>query len=175
VIQEMKAAQVENIFVLTSPVWWINVLKAADTQRYTPQWTGIGITKTFDTVVSAGCPAINGAKFFSPFPAHIDMGKYDPDFYRASEALYNSRGDDFMVLGWAASRGLGELLERAGRNLTRQGFIQSTQTAKNVKTPSFPVNNYSPTDHFGADTVLVSEARCSDRKWHTITPYTNNF
>ncbi|MDQ4064945.1 MAG: ABC transporter substrate-binding protein, partial [Actinomycetota bacterium] len=174
-VQEMKAEEVENVFVLTSPVWWLQVLKAADTQSYTPQWTGIGITKTFDTVARAGCPAINGAKFFSPFPAWIDMGKYDPDFYRASEAIYGNRGDDFMVLGWAASKGLGELLKRAGRNLTREGFIQSTQKAKNIKTGSFPVGNYSPTDHFGADTVLVSEARCSDSRWHTIIPYTNRF
>ena len=177
VVQEMKAEGIQNIFVLTSPVWWLQVLQASRTQQYTPQWVGVGITKTFDTVASVGCRngTINGAKFFSPFPAWIDMGKYDPDYYRAAEAIYGNRGDDFMVLGWAASKGLGELLKRAGRNLTREGFIESTQNAKNVKTGSFPVNNYSPSDHFGADTVMVAEARCTTNRWHTIQSYTNNF
>ena len=177
VVQEMKAAGIENVFVLTSPVWWLQVLQSSRTQQYTPQWVGIGITKTFDTVASVGCRngTINGAKFFSPFPAWIDIAKYDAEYYKAAEAIYNTRGDDFMVLGWAASKVGGELLRRAGKNLTREGFIESTQNAKNVKTGSMPVNNFSPSDHFGADTVMVAQAQCSDNRWHTIQSYTNNF
>ena len=175
VIQEMRAAGIENVYVLTSPVWWIQVLKAADTQNYSPQWTGVGITKTFDTVARAGCPAIDGARFFSPFPAWVDIGKYDNEFYRAAESIYGTRGDDFYVLGWAASKVGGALLERAGRNLTREGFIQSSANAKNVKTGTFPTVSFSPDDRFGASTVTVAEARCSDNRWHTIIPYTSNF
>lgn len=56
VVQEMKTAGIDNVFVLTSPVWWINVLKQADTQQYEPQWVGVGISMTFDTVASVACP-----------------------------------------------------------------------------------------------------------------------
>ena len=177
VVQEMKAAGIENVYVLTSPVWWLQVLQASRTQQYTPQWTGVGITKTFDTVASVGCRngTIDGAQFFSPFPAWIDIQRYDPEFKKATQAIYGTQGDDFYVLGWAASKVGSQLLELAGRNLTREGFIQTAANAKNVKTGTFPTVSFTNEDRFGADTVTVAEARCSDNRWHTIQTYTNNF
>ncbi|HET7482059.1 MAG TPA: ABC transporter substrate-binding protein, partial [Actinomycetota bacterium] len=178
-VQQMKAAGIENVYVLVSPVWWLQVLQAAKTQQYTPQWVGVGITKTFDTVAAVGCRngTIDGSKFFSPFPAWADIDKFDPNFKKAVQEIYPEEGggDDFMVLGYSASKVGGELLKRAGRDLTRQGFIESTQNAKNVKTGTMPTLNFSPDDHFGANTVLVDEARCSDAKWHVLIPYTSNF
>lgn len=177
VVQEMRAAGIENVYVLTSPVWWLQVLQSSRTQQYTPQWTGVGITKTFDTVASVGCRngTIDKAKFFSPFPAWIDINRYDSDFTKAAQAIYGTNGDDFMVLGWAASKVGAELLELAGRNLTRESFIQSSANAKNVKTGTFPTVSFTNEDRFGASTVTVAEARCSDNRWHTIQPYTSNF
>ena len=181
VVQEMNAAGIKNVYVLVSPVWWLQVLQAAKGQRYEPQWTGVGITKTFDTVAQVGCRngTIDRAKFFSPFPAWVDAAKYDADFYKAVAAHYpeenNGKGDDFMLLGWAASKVGAELFQRAGKNLTREGFIYSTERAKNVKTGTFPTLNFSPSDHFGANTVTVAEARCSDARWHTLFSYTSDF
>ena len=158
------------------------LLKQADAQAFRPQWTGVGISMTFDTVASVACgggQSIDGAKFFSPFPAHVDIDKYDSEFKKAVQAIYpeenNGQGDDFMLLGWAAAKVGGELFERAGKNLTRGGFIESTANAKNVKTGTMPVLNYTPSDRFGANTVTVAEARCSDAKWHTLQTYTSNF
>jgi ABC-type branched-subunit amino acid transport system substrate-binding protein len=181
VVQEMNAAGIENVYVLTSPVWWLQVLQSSRTQNYTPQWTGVGITKTFDTIATVGCRngTINGSRFFSPFPAHADIDKYDSEFKKAVQAIYpeenNGQGDDFMILGWAAAKVGGELFERVGKNLTRGAFVETVQNAKNVKTGTMPTLNYSPTDHYGADTTMVAEARCSDAKWHTIQTYTSNF
>ena len=183
VVQEMNAAGIENVFVLTSPVWWLQVLQSSRTQNYTPQWVGVGITKTFDTVASVGCRngTINGAKFFSPFPAWIDVNKYDSQFTQAVRAIYPEEcgsagcGDDFILLGYAAAKVGAELFERAGKNLTRGGFIQSTAAAKNVKTGTMPTLNYTPSDRYGANTTTVAEARCSDARWHTLQTYTSNF
>ncbi|MDQ4065397.1 MAG: ABC transporter substrate-binding protein [Actinomycetota bacterium] len=55
VVQEMKTEQVQNVYVLTSPVWFLQVLQAARTQNYTPQWVGVGISKAIDSVSSVGC------------------------------------------------------------------------------------------------------------------------
>ncbi|MDQ4065139.1 MAG: ABC transporter substrate-binding protein, partial [Actinomycetota bacterium] len=70
VVQEMSSQQIENVYVLTSPTWFLQVLQAANTQGYEPQWVGVGITKALDTVASVGCRngTLDGAKFFSPFP-----------------------------------------------------------------------------------------------------------
>ena len=179
VVQEMNAAGIENVYVLTSPVWWLQVLQSSRTQNYTPQWVGVGITKTFDTVASVGCRngTINGAKFFSPFPAWIDIGKYDSEFRKAVDTIYpeENGGDDFVVLGWAAAKVGAELLERAGRDLSRESFIQTSANAKNVKTGTFPTLSFTNEDRFGANTVTVAEARCSDNRWHTIQSYTSDF
>ena len=80
-----------------------------------------------------------------------------------------------MVLGYAAAKVGGKLFERAGKNLTRGGFIESTANAKNVKTGTMPTLNYTASDRFGANTTTVAEARCSDNRWHTLQTYTSNF
>jgi ABC-type branched-subunit amino acid transport system substrate-binding protein len=178
VVQEMRAAGLENVFVLTSPVWFLQLLKAADTQQYKPQWVGVGITMTFDTVANVGCKgnsAIDKAKFFAPFPAWIDRNKFDAEYDKAMGAVYGGQGDDFVWLGWAASKQLRGLLESAGKNLTREGFIASTEHVRNLKTGILPTLNYSPTDHLGANEVHVNEARCSDSRWHTIQSFVSDF
>ena len=178
VIQEMRAAGIENVYILVSPVWFLQVLKAADTQNYKPQWIGVGITKTFDTVANVGCQAgaaINGAKFFSPFPAWVDRNKFDSEYDKAMQAVYGGTGDDFVWLGWGASKQLATLLEEAGKNLTREGFIASTEKARNLKTGIMPDLNFAPNDHLGANQVHVSEAKCSDRRWHTIQSFVSDF
>ena len=172
VVQEMQLAQIDNVFVLTSPVWWLNVLKQADTQAFRPQWVGVGISMTFDTVVNVACQggtSIDGAKFFSPFPAWFDSDRYDPDFRKASAALTRKgQGDDFMWLSWIAGKNFWEMLKAAGKDLTRENFILAVEKIRNLNVGVGPPLSYSSSDHFGASSTYVSEARCSDRRWHTI-------
>ncbi len=179
IVQEMRAAGIENAYFLVAPVWWLQVLKAADTQNYKPQWVGVGITMTFDTVANVGCrgnAAIDRAKFFAPFPAWIDRNKFDPDYDKAFQAVYGSAtNDDFVWLGWGASKQVRGLLENAGQNLTREGFIAATEKVRNLKTGVMPTLNYSPNDHWGANEVHVNEARCSDNRWHTTQSFVSDF
>jgi ABC-type branched-subunit amino acid transport system substrate-binding protein len=178
VVQEMKSRGVRNVYVLTSPVWFIEVIKAANTQQYQPQWVGVGITMTFDTVASASCasgPSLNGARFFSPFPAWSEVDRFDPNYKKAARKFYGNEGDDFMVLGWTRSIALANLLELPGRNLTRERFVYFGAQAKNLKSPTGPPLSFSNLDRFGAGQVHVSEARCSDRRWHTIMSFVNDF
>lgn len=59
---------------MLSPLFFLQMLQAARTQQYEPQWTAVGIQMTFDTVASVGCRngTIDKMKAFSPFPAWID-------------------------------------------------------------------------------------------------------
>jgi branched-chain amino acid transport system substrate-binding protein len=184
VVQEMKAAGLENVYVLTSPVWFLQVLQAARSQSFEPQWVGVGITKALDTVSSVGCRngTLSRAKFFSPFPAWADINKFDPDFQKAVAAVYpeEDKGDDIMLIGWGMSKVIAELLEGAGRQLSREGFVGSAQRAKNVKTGVFPPVTFSPQDHFGGSQIHLNEAQCSgykagDNRWHTIKSYVSDF
>lgn len=178
VVQEMAAAGIENVYVLVSPVWWLQVLKAADTQQYKPQWVGVGISMTFDTVANVGCrgnAAIDKAKFFSPFPAWIDRNKFDAEYDKAMAAIYGGQGDDFVWAGFSAAKQLRGLLENAGKDLTREGFITTTEHLRNMKSPAMPTLSYTPDDHLGANQVHVDEARCSDNRWHTIQSFVSDF
>jgi hypothetical protein len=173
VVQEMQLAQIDNVFVLTSPVWWLQVLKQADTQAYRPQWVGVGISMTFDTVASVACgggQSIDGAKFFSPFPAWIDRARYDGDFDKAYNQFHGGGkpSDDFVWLSWSGGKTIWEMLKAAGKGITREGFILAVEKMRNLSTGIGPKLSYSSSNHFGADSTYVSEARCSDRRWHTI-------
>jgi ABC-type branched-subunit amino acid transport system substrate-binding protein len=171
IVQEMKTLGIENVYAMVAPVWFLQVLKAADTQNYHPQWVGIGLFMTIDTVTRVGCPNIDKSLFFSPFPAWVDRNKYDTEYDKAMEAIHGGQGDDFVWLGWSVSKQIRALLENAGANLTREGFIAATEKVRNLKTPAMPVLNYSPADHFGAEQMHLSEARCSDQRWHTVESF----
>ena len=173
-VQQMKAKGVDNVYVLTSPAWFLRVLIAAKNQGYSPQWTGVGITMTFDTVAGVGCRSgtIDGAKFFSPFPAWSDSKRYDPNFAKAVQKFHpeENGGDDFMWLSWAFSKVGDQLMSLPGRELTRERFIWFAERST-IRPGYFPTLSFSPSDRFGANTVVVNQARCSDNKWHTIADY----
>jgi branched-chain amino acid transport system substrate-binding protein len=184
VVQEFTLAGIQNVFVLTSPVFWLNVLKQANTQAFRPQWVGVGISMTFDTVASVACPdgnSIDGAKFFSPFPAWVDSNRYDPDFQKAVRALNSEEcssagcGDDFMWLSWLGSRTIADMFLKTGRNLTRGAFVQAVEDMRGYRNGIGPELSFSSKDHFGASQVHVNEARCSDRRWHTLYPFRSSF
>jgi branched-chain amino acid transport system substrate-binding protein len=178
VVQEMKSQGIKNVYVLTSPVFFIEVIKASNAQQFQPQWAGVGITMTFDTVAAASCasgPSLNGAKFFAPFPAWAEIDRFDPNYKKAARKFYGNEGDDFMVLGWTANMALADMLELAGRALTRERFVFFSAQAKNLKTTTGPPLSFSNSDRFGASQVHVSEARCSDRRWHNIMSFVSDF
>lgn len=184
VVQEMKSRGVENVYVNTSPVWFLQVLQAARTQDYEPQWVGVGLTKSLDTVASVGCRngTLSGAKFFAPFPAWTDINRYDPDFKTAVKAIYpeEGEGDDIMLIPWGLAKVLERLLDASGRNLTRERFVYFTERGRNIQTGVYPPVSFSPDDHRGGTQVHLNEAHCSgyksgDNRWHTIRSFVSDF
>lgn len=184
VVQEMKSRGVENVYVNTSPVWFLQVLQAARSQDYEPQWVGVGLTKSIDTVAAVGCRngTLSGAKFFSPFPAWTDIHRFDPDFKSAVSAIYpeEGQGDDIMVIPWGLAKVLEPLLEAPGRNLTRERFVYFAERARNIKTGVYPPVSFSPDDHRGGTQVHLNEAQCAgykagDNRWHTIRSFVADF
>lgn len=184
VVQEMRTAGLDNVYVLTSPFWFLQVLQEARAQGFTPQWVGVGITKALDTVASVGCRngTLSGAKFFSPFPAWADIDRFDPDFKRAVREVFpeEDNGDDIMVIPWGIAKILEPLLDAPGRNLTRERLIYFAQQVRNLKTGVFPAVSFTPNDHFGGTQVHLNEAHCSgyksgDNRWHTIDSFVSDF
>jgi branched-chain amino acid transport system substrate-binding protein len=146
----------DAVFPLTAPTYYLEMAKAAQCR---PRYVGVGITMGLDTVASTGCEgdqATRGARFFSPAPAFQDSNRYDRGFRAAGGR------DDIEWLLWGLSKSLHQLFVKAGKNLTREGFVQSTSRAS-VRSGVFPDARYSPRDHFGALNFSVLENVCQRR------------
>ncbi|MDQ3940511.1 MAG: ABC transporter substrate-binding protein, partial [Actinomycetota bacterium] len=178
VIQELKAMEIRNVHVLTRPVFFLQMLDAARTHDYHPLWTGVGITMTItDTVADVGCRngPLGGAKFLSPLPAFAGRDRFDRRHDRAMQTVFGRRGDAITWLGWATGRATAKMLRRAGRDLTRRRFVGVAEQTGRFRTRILPGFDLSARDHFGGRAIHVLEARCRDRRWHTVRRFVRDF
>jgi branched-chain amino acid transport system substrate-binding protein len=155
------------VFPLTAPTYFLEV---AGSSKCNPQYVGVGISMGLNQVAGVGCQTggMANARFFSPAPAFVDSDKYDPVFRQAGGL------DDVEWLLWGLWKSIHQLLVQAGQNLTREGFIQSSATAK-IKRTVFPEAAYSPTNHFGAKQVNVLRADCATRQYVTEAAFKSSF
>jgi branched-chain amino acid transport system substrate-binding protein len=151
------------VYPLFAPVHYLEMVHAAECH---PKYLGIGLTQGIDAVARLGCPDTAGAQFFNPSPAWVDRQKFDPGFEKAI-AAGKTTDDDIVWLLWGLMKTVGQLLENAGKNLTREGFIYSTERAS-VHSGVYPDLHFSPTNHFGANQVHVIENVCSGQG-HYVT------
>ena len=179
VVQEMKLAGIQNVFIIGRPVWFMNVLKQADAQDFFPQWTGISTMPANDAVANVSCRggnSLDGARFLSPYPAVVDSDRFDPRFRKAVTKLHpQSTPDDYMWHLWALQRVVGKMLDGTGKDLTATRFIRRTERRDRLATGILPTLRYSPSDHFGARDAHLLKARCADRKWHTVRSFVHDF
>ena len=178
VVAEMKAAEIENVFVLTSPVWFLQVLQQAKTQNYTPTWVGIdGIPLSGDEVARVGCRNgnIERTRFLSPLPAFGDRASFDVGHDRAMQRVYGGNGDSITWLGWAGSKAIRKLLENAGQNLSRRRFERRTERDRSVRTHILPRFGFTPRDHLGGRGTHVLKLDCAKERWVTIRRFVNDF
>jgi hypothetical protein len=173
VATDLVTQQIRNVYVLTSPTFFIQLAAQTSQQNYFPQWVGVGLTMTIDTVANAACRnrgSIDKAKFFSPAPAFANADQYDPNFRKAGGT------DDIQFLGWAIAKVVGEMLKEPGKALTRERFIYYADRTRGLKTGVLPEVTYpSPTNNFGGTAMHLNEARCSENRWVTIKPFAKSF
>ncbi len=177
VVQEMKAAAIDNVFVLTSPRFFLQLVRHAGDANYDPLWTGIGITMTAtDSVATIACRnGVRHARFFSPVPAYEDRDDFDKAHDRAMQVIHDDEGDSITWLGWATAKATGKMLDRGGRELTRRRFENRVERSRRFRTGVLPRFRFTPRDHLGGNAIHVLRARCSDEKWHTIRRFVSSF
>lgn len=157
--RDLCTSGVKVAYPLMAPKDWLQLVGS---QSCTFQWSGVGLTMGLNEVGQTGCRSsgdkINGSTFFSPFPGIDKATSLDPEF---AEAVQGKNWDDIYAALWTIAKTTGELLRRAGPKLTRAGFVQTAANAQNVATGLNPPLNYSPGNHFGADSVHVLKLACS--------------
>ena len=157
----------EVVFPLTSPTYF---LEMAGASKCNPQYVGVGITMGLNQVADVGCSTggLTNARFFSPAPGFANSDEYDPMFRRAGGQ------DDIEFLLWGLWKSIHQLLLEAGPNLTREGFIASSSTAKTTN-GVFPDVAMSPSNHFGAQQVHVLRADCGSGQFVTEQAFKSSF
>ena len=177
VATELAQQQIENVYVLTSPTWFIQLVNAASNQNYKPQWVGVGLSMGIDTVPNVTCrnnQGLHNARFLNPFPAVIDANRFDPNYQEAGGRNDTTNGSIEFGL-WGASKVIGELLKLPGKELTRERFVYFAERAQRVKTGVFPDVSYTPENHFGGTGMHLVRADCGPARWVTEQPFVSDF
>ena len=170
VATELNAAGVQNVFVFTTPTFFVQLRQAADNQNFHPRWASLGITMTHDDdylgIQCGGSGPFRG-RFFSPIPAFQDRDRYDKNFDRAAAELYPGTKNEIMWQGWATAKQIAAMLRKAGRRFTTRNFIDGVEGAGRLGSGIMPGVRFTKKDHFGASSTHVLFPRCSDERWHT--------
>lgn len=168
---ELNQRGIENVYVLTSPTFFLQLAQAAANQNYRPQWTGVGLSMTIDTVANVGCRnnrSLENARFLGPFPAYVDSNRFDPQFREEGGT------DDIQFGLWGSSKLLAEMFRTAGKDLTREGFVASLERSS-IKTGILADVRFSPDDHFGGTAMHLLRADCSRNAWVTEQAFVSDF
>lgn len=169
---ELNQQGIENVYVLTSPTFFIQLANAAANQNYKPQWVGVGLSMSLDTVANVACRnsrSIDNARFLNFFPAFVDSPRFDPDFRQAGGT------DDIQFALWGISKVVRGMLEAPGREVTRQRFIHANESGTNISTGVLPPVRYTEQSHFGAHSMHLSRADCGNNRWVTERAFVKDF
>jgi branched-chain amino acid transport system substrate-binding protein len=168
---ELNQRGIQNVHILTSPTFFIQLAQAAVNQGYRPQWVGYGLTMGIDTVANVACRnsrSIDNARFLSPFPAFVDSNKFDPNFRAAGGT------DDIMFGLWGMSKVIGEMLKAPGKELTRERFVYYNQNSKPYKTGVLPDVAFNG-GHMGGTSMHLMRADCANNRYVTEASFKRDF
>ena len=174
---ELQRSGAQIVVFNASPVSFLNISAAAAGQNYRPRWVGPGVTNGLNTVATVGCGtnAVNGARFFSPFPQLDAIDQIDPDFRPAYQQYAGAAPDDLGIALWGLDKLVATILQAAGPDVTRQSFVALLESGQVFETGVFPPVQYSADNHFGGTAVHVLEGDCASRSFRTIATFVNRF
>jgi ABC-type branched-subunit amino acid transport system substrate-binding protein len=172
----LRTAGAEAVLLLIAPVTFLNLAHAAQSQAYSPLWTGPGMSNGLNLVAEFGCPSIAGARFLSPFPQVDVIDRFDAD-YKPTYRKHNKgeEPDDLGLAVWGVSKTLHQFLKAAGPNLGRAALIRAIQSGQEFVSGIFPPLRYAPGQPYGASQSHLLEADCSNRRYRTLATFAASF
>jgi ABC-type branched-subunit amino acid transport system substrate-binding protein len=175
VANELRTSGAEVVYILSSPTTFLNIASAAGGQGYVPQYIGPGITAGLNLVAQVGCPNIGAAQFLSPFPQLDVIDKIDPEYQQAYQAKRGKAGDDIGIALWGLAKTLHKMFEAAGKDMTRQSFVQTLESGAKFESGVYPPVQYSATNHLGGQQTHLLQADCNARQYKTPEQFVSGF
>ncbi len=118
-------------------------------------------------------PGIEGLVIPAWIPAYDDLTNPKIVEYQEFMKKYapNEQIGGFSLSGYCEAMVMVEGLKRAGRNLTRESFMQAMDSMQNYTGSPLPNVSYSPTDHAGVKTAYLQKADAKNARWVTFTDW----
>lgn len=145
-----------------SPSTLLNVAKSMPC-RVT--FLGPGFTNGLNVVAQIGCPNVEGAQFYSPFPG-MDVMRQDSQFVKAyREKNDGANPDDVGAALYGIEKVVGAMLQATGKNLSRESFMSTIASVKSFNTGVYPTTNFS--SRFGGTAMHLLKANCGKQEYET--------
>lgn len=146
-----------------SPSSLLNVAKSMPC-RVT--FLGPGLTNGLNIVTQVGCPNVDGALFYSPFPG-MDVMRRDAAFVKAYRAKNdNANPDDIGAAIYGMEKLVGAVLDATGRDLSRESFMATIARVKTFETGVYPPTRF--TSRFGGTAMNLLQADCGRSEYVTV-------
>jgi branched-chain amino acid transport system substrate-binding protein len=162
----------EVVVLIAGPLPAICVLRDSKSVNFQPTWTGpagwnFNITNTATGGATEGALTFGGWRTLeTPEGQH-----YIEQRRKYFGADGDAESDDLAIVAYWEARLWIEALRRAGREVTRESFVDTMEAMSGYDTGFLPPGEWSPGDHTGARSVCIFKAVngkwvTSDRQWH---------
>lgn len=146
-----------------SPSSLLNVVKSMPC-RVT--FVGPGLTNGLNVVAQVGCPNVEGALFYSPFPG-LDVMRRNGAFVKAYQDKNGGAApDDIGAAIYGVEAVAGAILAATGRELSREAFVATIARKKTFDTGVFPRVQFDT--RFGGTAMHLLRADCSRSEYVTV-------
>lgn len=145
-----------------SPSTLLNVSKA---MACTVTFVGPGLSNGLNIVADVGCPNVDGALFYSPFPG-MDVMRRNAEFVNAYRAKNNAEPDDIGAAIYGLEKLVGAMLDATGEDLSRESFMATIARVKRFDTGVFPATAF--TSRFGGTAMHLLRADCGEGEYVTV-------
>ena len=175
-VNNLRTAGAEAVLLFVAPVTFLNLAHSAQSQAYSPLWTGPGMSNGLNLVAEFGCPSIAGARFLSPFPQVDVIDRLDAD-YKPTYRKHNKgeEPDDLGLAVWGMEKTLHQFLKAVGPNLGRAALIRTLQSGQEFASGIFPPLRYAPGRPYGSSQTHLLEADCTKRQYRTLATFASSF
>lgn len=147
-----------------SPSGLINVTKA---MTCSVRFVGPGNTNGLNIVATGGCPQLANAQFFSSFPQLDKINSMDPNFTPAYRKKNGSAPDDIAIAIWGIEKLVSQIVEAAGKDLSRQSLMAVLDSGKTFDNGVYPKVKFGGNKHFGGTGMHLLRADCGARQFRT--------
>lgn len=151
---KVVAANPQALVIVSSGKNTVEIIKAIRAQGGTMQIMVMSNNSSLGFIKDVG-PAGSGVIVaqITP-PPHLITSKLGKEFQTAAKATGATVSYAAME-GYVSAKVLGEGLRKAGRNLTREGFIRALESMQRADMGGVLIT-YSPTDHSGSEFVELT-------------------